>query len=328
MKGKADTARHLRRLKKAGFRPVSKFRLALARTAVFSPFRGGKNLMPRRLIKQIFWCGDNNKHAAIELSLATARLQAERGAVELSVSFFNLWGRSLPAPGVRNSHMFFADPLDEVLPQTSYFEKPAGARWCCVSIQRRTSTQRIGLVGKPKAVVRKGVSLTKLEEALAGRDRKQLQAHLDEARVRKDRKSACRILERMVFLEKRQEDIRLLRLISDIEETLSAHAGPQQAGPGASMFVYDRCLTSPYRETMPLSKWLSSETASMREQAGGRLISVVQGPEAALRLLAASVSRELIHISIDSFDEISSHDWIFDSDFNAILSSKSAVADI
>ena len=284
--------------------------------------------MPRRLVKQIFWCGNAGKYAVFELSAVTARLKAERAAVEVSAIFFNALGKRLPVSHGPDGHRFFADPLGEVSTQRAYFEKPAGACWCHIAIQRLTPTQRIGLVGKPRAVHHAGFSLLPLADALAGRDRQQLLAHLAVAKEKVDRKTAGRVLERMIFLEKRQEDKRLLRLVSDIDAVLAAGAKPQPAEPGAAIFVYDRCLTSSYSETIPISKWLASEAVDIQRRAEGRAISVAPGPDAALRFLAAGNSGSLVDASFDSFDEVSPYDWISDDDFNAILSSNSARADL
>ena len=328
MTGKANGQNPLQRLKEAGFTPIPRWRSVIAESGLFSALSNGKNLMPRRPLRQLFWCGGKQGQVAANLCVVTAGDRAERGAVALTASFYGLFWRKLQTNTGSDTHLFFADPMDTAAGQTAYFDLPDGAVWCIVRLSRLAPTRRIGVIGKLTLSAFQNQDTVSLADALEGRDRAQLQAHLNGAMRQKERQTAQRVLERMIFLENHPEDLRLHRVLADIDTVMSGYSPPKNLGPSDGMFVYDSVLSHPYNEKVPLSKWIAGEAISLRTKAEGRMISVAPGASMMLRLLAASSFSTKLHVGKPSEKDVFDHNWISVDDIKTILPLKPAGSDL
>lgn len=277
----------------AGFSAVSRLALAMCRLRVLDFARARKYIIPRRALSLLSLAGKSGKTSVLELTVNTTGAHSERGAVDVVVRSFSFFGREVgDIGGCRFS--LFADPLNVSDAQRLYAEPPVGAFWMLVTIQRQADTRRIGIFGslRPKPVA-DGQPLV-LEAALASRDRRALEYHLAHASERNDRKTAMRLLSRMIFLERRTDDIRALRFIADIDQILAdlaikahAHAGVQTG------YRFTSLSTVPFDNSVPLSKWLASEAISLRAEinrqgpGGGTVVSIPSGPNRGMRILTA-----------------------------------------
>lgn len=312
--------RSTNRLMRNGYTALSRVTLALARTGLVDPFTSAKCILPRRAITVVSALQPAVHTIRIQLSLATAYVNFERGAATVSVRFFTLLGRSVKMPDAKTTHRFFADAIDTVAPQNAYFEVPTGAKWVSVTIERSGARRRIGIFGslRPKAL--EDDLNVSFEEALAGRDRKMLEAHLTKCREAQDRLQALQILERLIYLEKTETDQTLHRLISDVHETL-AQVPARMAGDDAdTIYDYNAPLVGAYSPKVPLSKWLKLEVKSLVKEAGGRHVHVSGSDAAGLQLLACLYAGLPFTIKDCERHRLASfHSWVFDSDFNEIL---------
>ncbi|CAN0428468.1 unnamed protein product, partial [Ectocarpus sp. 13 AM-2016] len=209
----------------------------------------------------------------VSLNIVTGRHKVERGAVSVSVEFLGFLGRSiLPVCGSKSTFLF-ADPIDAVETQNLYFDVPKGAFWAKVTLSRHVKSRRIGIEGslRLKRVV-SNVSLS-LEEALASRDRRALEHHLAEARLRADRQTGLQLLARLAFLERTPTVLLAHRLLEDCDRIMMSLAGEKPFAPGHEArggeprYLYS-ALFSPYSGSIALSRWLKSEAISLNQVAG------------------------------------------------------------
>ncbi len=287
-------------LSEAGFSAVSRLALAMCRLCSLNFARAGKYILPRRAISLLSLAGKPGKTTMIELTVYTTGKQSERRAVDVMVRYFGFLGHEICGNG-GSRFSLFADPLDDSDAQGLYSNPPVGAFWTLVTIQRQADTRRIGIFGSlcPKPVVSK--QPLALDAALVSRDRRALEHHLSQASESNDRKTAMQLLSRMIFLERRADDIRAMRFIADIDQVMTDFAGEANAAGGALM---EHCFTSlstaPFDNSVLLSKWLASEAISLRaavnRQACGddAVVSVPPGPNRGLRALTAVFAGYLI----------------------------------
>ncbi len=312
---------HARKLVRAGYRRLPRFLLALAKLCLANPFVYKPALLPRRKITVLGRVSRGGQHC-FRLSVATGGLVQERAVAKLTISCFSLFGMKLSSVNRHDTHQLFADPLDTIEPQPIYFALPKGAFWVTATIERLTDTQHVGMVGslRPNTIVssQRGGPVSSLEQALNSRDRLALETHLEQARVACDRKTACLVLARLVFLEHREHDQTLLRQINDIQHTLDHLPAARRAGHDMPGFDYKELQTAPWKNSVLLSSWLKSEILGL-DRSDLPVVSVGAGPNEVLRLMAAVHAGKMI--SLDGTGDWDTGDlpWISKRDIDAIL---------
>ncbi len=281
-----------RKLLQAGFRPLSRFAIMVSSILVLDPARRRKAIVPRRPVALLSMVKGISKPVSVSLRVTTGRHKVERGAISVSVEFFGLLGRPV-APACRGNRMrFFADPIGNPEIQALYFDVPKGAFWAKVTLCRHVKNRRIGIEGslRPRRVV-SPVSLS-LEDALVSRDRRALEYHLAEARLRADRQTGRQVLARFAFLERTPDILLSYRLLEDCDRTITGLAREKNiasdcaacdAGSGYQYTV----LFNPYSGTIALSKWLKSEAISLKHVAGTVALEIPSGTDFLLRVLVA-----------------------------------------
>lgn len=312
---------HARKLVRAGYRRLPQYLLALAKLRLVDPFADNPALLPRRKVTALARVSASGRYCC-RLSVATTGLVQERAAAKLSVSCYSLFGKKLPSGDPNRPHMLFADPLDDLEPQPVSFEVPKGTFWITTTIERLTDTRHVGVVGsmRPEAApLRQGdKSAGSLEHALQSRDRLLLEAHLEQARVDCDRKTAHHVLARLVFLDHREHDQSLLRYIDDIQHTLD-HLGPvhrqEHDIPG---FDYKELQTTPWKNSMLLSRWLKSEALDLNRRESP-VVSIGAGPDRALRLMAAVYAGKKITFDGTGDWDTDTLPWLSKADIDVIL---------
>lgn len=315
-RGKRNTNRLIRN----GYTALSRLTLALARTGLVDPFLSAKSILPRRAISVVSILPAAAKKVKLQLSLATARVKLERGGATLTVKFFGLFGRQFNRASIKLSHDLFADTIDTVAAQNVYFEVPNGAKWMLVKVERSGSSRRIGIHGslRPKAI--ESDTLGSLEEALASRDRMQLEAHLAAGNAAKDRTIALRILERLIYLEKTEAEETLHRMIADLDSVFMRLPNRLAGDETQNVFDYTHPLVGEYSPSIPLSKWLALETRALRGAAGQASVHLSGSDYAGAQLLACLYAKLPFTLKDCERHRLASfHPWVFDCDFNEIL---------
>lgn len=312
---------HARKLVRAGYRRLPRYLLALAKMRLVNPFAHKPALLPRRKVTALSRISRGGQHC-FQLSVATGGLVQERAVATLTVSCFSLFGMRLLSDHHDDTRKLFADPLDALEPQPVYFTLPKDARWITATVERQTDTQHVGMVGslRPKAVSpgQGGEPVCSLEQALNSRDRRLLEAHLEQARAACDRETARRVLARLVFLDHRESDQSLLRYIDDIQYVLDHLPEPIRPDNDEPSFDYQVLKTAPWKNSVLLSSWLKSEALDL-ERSGLAVVSIGAGPNRALRLMAAIYARK--KIVSDSTGDLDPHNlpWLSKRDIDAIL---------
>lgn len=308
------------RLMRQGYSLLSRITLLLARTGLVDPFMSARTILPRRAISVVSVLSTGTKSTKIQLSLVTANINPERAAACVHVDFFSFFGRKLNSEHTSQRHDFFADTLSSVVPQNAYFDVPIGAKWVAVKIKRSGSSRRIGVHGslRPKAIG--DVQQVPLAEALVSRDRMILEAHLSASQAGKDRQTAMRLLERMIYLERREADEILLRVISDLNSAFRTVPARLPEEPTKPQFDYKAPLVGAYSPTVPLSKWLVLETRALRAAAKGSHARISNNDQAGIMVLACLLEGLPFSIADLGAQQLAAfHPWVFDSDFSEIL---------
>lgn len=288
-------AEHREKLCAAGYAPISRMVLMLARLRVVDAFRIGKRILPRRPICLVSLVVGRSRPVGIELTVVTTRPEVERAAVKITVRYFTLLGSEIAQPEEDKEFILFADPLEQTQAQCFLCPPPAGARWCVVKIARQTDERRIGVHGSLRPKIRNMEEVPPLNEALKGRQRHWLAHHLVEAEKARDRQTAMQLLSRMIFLERRASDMRNLRLVSDINQVISDFSEQGKVpvlAKGQNELTYQKLLTTAFDNSLPLSKWLASEAIILKNTIGAphaetAKVSIPVGENLALRVLAA-----------------------------------------
>jgi len=288
-------ARHLEELRSAGYVPISRAVLLLARMRVVDVFRFGKRILPRRPVCLLSLVVGKSRSIGIDFTVATTRPEVERAAVQITVRHFTLFGSEIAQPQEDREFALFADPLGQVQAQCFLCPPPTGARWRVVELARQADERRIGVLGSMRPKTRELSPVPPLNEALKGRQRYWLEYYLGEAEKARDRQTATQLLSRMIFLERRATDMRSLRLISDINQVILDFSKQEKVAVSAKMqneLTYQKLLTTAFDNSLPLSKWLLSEAITLKNIFGAphaemAKVSIPAGENLALRLLAA-----------------------------------------
>ena len=255
-------------LKEAGFVKVSRAALLLCRMRLLDFAKVQKRILTQRPLSLLSLVGKPSQTEVIELTVNTTSPSTERRAAKVVVRYFTIFGREIDGLPERRRFNLFADPVGTAAPQRLYTEVPVRAFWRLVSIHRQTESQRIGMRGslRPRPLM--------LDEPLAfaaaleSRDRRSLEFHLLQAQGNQGRENAMQLLSWMIFLERRPDDIRSLRFIADIDQVISDLAAKAivRQGTADQGFVYSNLLTTPFDNSVPLSKWLASEGISLNAE--------------------------------------------------------------
>lgn len=326
---KSDTstsgnARHVRRLKKAGYRIVPQFVLALAKTGFADPFARRQAILPRRSLTTLaplitLKLGPAGQGRVVyNLRVATGRPFTERAAATLHLTYRTFWGRKIRWDEGEARHAFFADPIDDVIGQSAYFDVPPGAFWVVSTIQRHTDTRRIGLSGSLKPAAFATPPEATWEQALASRDRLLLESALSEAKAACNRTAACQILARLSFLLQRRADRALLRHISDIDAVFKTAPHAPAGQSDTAGFEYDALLTTRFKNTMLLSRWLKSEAITLQQATDVDTIVLTAGPDLGLRLMAACYAGKAVQFEGGAQYAADGLGWITIADFEAV----------
>ncbi len=303
-----------------GYSLLSRITLLLARTRLVDPFMSARTILPRRVISVASILSTATKTIRIQLSLVTANINPERAAARVYVDFFSLFGTKLNTEGASRPHDFFADAVGSVVPQNAYFDVPSGARWVVVKIKRSGSSRRIGVHGSLRPNAINDFQQGPLAEALASRDRKILEAHLSASQAAKDRQTAMRLLERMIYLERREADETLLRVIADLSSVFHSVPARLPEEPAKPQFDYETPLVGGYSPRVPLTKWLALETRALRETTKGGCARILANDQAGIMVLACLFEGFPFSMVDHSAQQLAAfHPWVFDSDFSEIL---------
>ncbi len=311
-------ARHVRRLIKAGYRILPQFVLMLARTGIVDPFARRKAILPRRPLTILAIRPAAQDRVVYTLRVATGKPYAERSAATLSVTYRTFWGRKIRWSEDAARHAFFADPIDEVTEQPAYFDVPQGAFWVVSTIQRHTDTRRIGVSGSLKPLACAALPQVTWEQALLSRDRLLLESALSKAQATCDRTAARQILARLLFLLQRRADRALLRHISDIDAVFKTVPTGNAVQSDTAGFTYDALLTTPFKNSMMLSRWLKSEAIALEAATDADTILLTAGPHLGLRLMAARYAEKAVQFDGDTQYDANGLDWITVADFEAV----------
>ena len=313
--------RNVGRLNKFGYRTVSQLTLGLARTWLIDPFVSGKYILPRRPLSVLSLLTGTPSSITLQLSVATTHLNVERAAVDVSVRFFSLFGKACKNAPNEAKHHLFADTIDNVSPQSAYFDVPAGARWALVTIQRNSATRKIGVHGSLRPKVVQEEKNVDIEEALAGRDRLALEHSLQRCQQKEDRRTAMRILERLVYLQRLSSDENSLRHLKDIGQVMCGLPDARPREATVTVFKYDQPLTGAYSPHVPLSKWLELEVQCLLREAKDAHVTLAGDRSLGPRLLACHVAGLSYDFDGDWQELSAFHPWVFDSDFKEIRAS-------
>ena len=257
----------------------------------------------------------------VQLSVATTHLNMERAAAEVSVRFFSLFGKACENELGETKYRLFADPIDNVSTQNAYFDVPNGARWALVTIRRNSTARKIGVHGSLRPKVTHEIPHVDIEEALAGRDRLVLEYHLELCKQKKDRRTAMRVLERLIYLHRRSSDENLLRHLKDIERVISGLPDERPKEGTVAVFKYDQPLMGVYSKTVPLSKWVELEVQCLLNEAKNAHVTLAGEQCLGPRLLACRVAGLSYEFDGDWRELSAFHPWVFDRDFKEIHTS-------
>lgn len=313
--------RNVTRLNKHGYRTVSQLTLLLARSWLIDPFVSGKSILPRRPLSVLSFLTGAPSTATVQLSVATTHLNMERAAAEVSVQFFGLFGKACKDVPNELRLPLFADPIDNVSPQNVYFDVPKGARWVLVTIQRNSATRKIGAHGSLRPKVVDEVQNVDIEEALAGRDRLILERHLKHCQQKEDRRTAMRVLERLIYLDRQSNDENSLRHLTDVERVFGGLPDVKATDGTIATYKYEQPLTGDYAASVPLSKWVEMEVQYLLNEAKDAHVTLAGDQSLGPRLLACRIAGLSYEFDGDGRVLSAFHPWVFDSDFKEIHTS-------
>lgn len=283
-------ARRLQKLVDAGYRPVSSLVLALLRLRVLNILGQRKYVLPRRTVSLTSYVNDGIREIFVDFSVVTTHHRTERSAVTLSAEFYSFFGRKIQCGKGYTTYGLFADPLTSIQRQPVYFQVPKGSFWLVLSLRRQTKSRRIGVSGNLRPKQAKGQIDLTLEQALVSRDRRALEHYYDIAYRLKNRETAKKLLSRMIYLQRRGEDIKRLAGLIDVEQLLTViklDSGEAASNRLQEPFNYAEVTTKPFQGSMPLSKWLKSEAIGLKDVCGSTCVRLAEGSDYGLRLLAA-----------------------------------------
>lgn len=305
----AQQSGHLKVLRCAGFVAVSRLALMLARLRVIDVAKARPRIMPLRAVSKLSFVWGKSQSTGFRLAVTTTNSETERAAVKIIVRYFTVFGSEIMQPDENREFDLFADPVSQTEVQCFLCPQPVGACWAVVEMVRQTDERRIGIHGSLRPVAMPTNNPMPLNEALVGRQRFPLEHHLAEAEKIKDRHTAMQVLSRMIFLQRRASDLRQLRLIADIDqvfEDLSTRNAPviskqiDVSKKTAEKPPYAKLYTTPFTNSLPLSKWLASEAIGLKRDFGAPStaseIFISDGDNQALRSLTASYAGYAITI--------------------------------
>lgn len=293
-------------------KPLSRAKLLLARFSIFDFFKNKPYLLAKRPFSVVSLLNSGAKELRCQLKIETTAFHTERGAVIASAKFYNWYGREISHNALSaDTHELFADPIGDAVLQPCYYAVPPGARWAKVFLERTVPERRISVHGRLR--LRKfNNEMLSFDDVIKSRDCMQLRQHLDRACMAFDRGYALSILGRLVFLKRSPADIQSMKVISDIEQTLtslSSRNATPSAQPGSDTYEYTETFTQPWDGHYPLSKWLMREVTYLRSNAGHSALHLSNGPNVLLRAMAAALSGNVIS-SIPTQESAVSINWV------------------
>ena len=286
---------HLRQLKEAGFVKISRGALVLCRLRLFDFARTKKRILTRRPLSLLSFVGRIRKTAFMELTLSTSNAVTERGAARVVVRYFTFLGSEIKNSAEGRPFNLFADPIGTAISQPLYIDPPSRAFWSLVTVQRQTEKRRIGIAGSLRPRLLEHDEPLAFAETLVSRDRRSLEFHVEQAQHDQNRTAAMQLLGRMIFLERRSDDLMNMRFVADIDQVMADLAAKPNvcSDTAAQDFAYSTLFTTAFDNSVPLSKWLVSEGISLKAQAskqsrGVCKVVVTPGMHCGLRILAAA----------------------------------------
>ncbi len=306
-----------RRLKEAGFVKISRVALLLCRLRLLDFALTQKRVLTRRSLSLLSFVGRSQHATVIELTVNTSSPTTERNSVKVVVRYFTIFGREIENSPANRQFKLFADPIGTVAPQRLYVDPPTRAFWSLVTVQRQTEDRRIGMVGSLRLRPLKQDEPLAFAATLSSRDRRSLEFHVKQAQGDQNRTAAMQLLGRMIFLERRPDDLMNLRFVADIDQVMADLAAKSivRSGTAAQGFVYPNLLTTSFDNSVPLSKWLASEGISLKAEVskqnnGISEVVITPGMHWGLRVLAAAHAGYLVYVGDERDDAGSKQEQI------------------
>jgi len=288
-----------------GYRTLQKRDFQASDLGAFGLFGHHKVMLARKPVKRLFYIGFA-RQKFIDLQIVTAANKAERAAVTALVRYFDIFGREIEVDGRVQYQEFFADPADKVETQRLWIERPKGAVFALLRMQRAVKKRRIGLDARLVLQKREPRSLSD-GEVLATRDRKELEDALAAARYTQDRAIAQLVFKRLIFLWQDPAHIQDHFLMMEASElVLEFH---QLLGKKVPFFEgedkeyqYDQALSLPYLPEVSVRKWCRYEAQlladTVKQQGAGKIVVPAEAPETLL--LPALYARAERGISLEA----------------------------
>lgn len=284
-----------------GYRELSKRDFALSSLSAFGLFRHQKIVLKRKPVKRMFALA-GRKAGYLDLTFLTDAKQTARGAVDVSVRYFDRVGRRL---GGAVQHQLFADPAHAAEPQRLWISPPKGAMFAELSVARALPGQKVALDGRLR--LRGGAKPTtaKFDEILESRDLSAMAMVLAQIEDAGDLDRAAQILARMRTFSDDRHIVRKQKSLWDACRIL-AH-GPNFSVPVATRLAgltpegrpttYAQSDLARAQGRVPLGKALRGEALQVADtmlEIGGVRLILPPGEGWLGRLLVAAMLKNAV----------------------------------